>query len=88
MKAPNESATSKFSSRPRTSAFEKDLDSYYLLMDVNGHFKNHKISCVLHLRDIIPAKLDPEYIKRDLLDQLGKIGKVVRTVHKNQSVFI
>ena len=67
---PGESASSKFSSRPRTSGFEKDLDSYYLLLDIDGIFKNLSITCILFFKNIIPQSIPPESIVKDLTSQL------------------
>lgn len=58
------------------------------MLDINNFFKNLKISCVLQLRNIIPLSVDPEIIKKDLLSQLQRVGKILKTVHKGQNVWI
>ena len=85
----SEALNSKFApAAKKTSAFEKDYESHYALLDIHSFFKNLKISCVLQLRNIIPLSVDPEVIKKDILVQLERIGKVVRSVHKQQNVWI
>jgi hypothetical protein len=57
----SEALNSKFttSAPKKVSAFEKDYESHYALLDINSFFKNLKISCVLQLRNIIPLSVDP-----------------------------
>lgn len=85
----SESLNSKFApAAKKISAFEKDYESHYALLDIHSFFKNLKISCVLQLRNIIPLSVDPEVIKKDLLSQLERIGKVLRCVHRQQNVWV
>jgi hypothetical protein len=60
----------------------------YLTFDTDGFFKNKKISCVLQLKGIIPIGSTPEQIVKDIKTQVEKIGPLVRTVHKNQNVYL
>jgi hypothetical protein len=68
--------------------FESDLNTFYLTLDVDGYFKNMKISCVLLLRNIISSFIYKDEIMRDIRKEVSKIGPVVKMVDYEKNIYI
>jgi hypothetical protein len=52
------------------SSFSNDMESFYMTFDTVGFFKNHKISCVLMLKNVAPRNVSDEVTTRDLRREL------------------
>lgn len=68
--------------------FESDQSTFYLTLDVDGYFKNMKISCVLLLKNMISSFLFKDEILRDIRREVSKVGRVVRMVDYEKNVYI
>ena len=42
----------------------------------------------MYFKDVIPPKISGDSIVKDMLSQLERIGKVVKTAHKDKSVWV
>ena len=73
-----------------SSRFQKDLNEFYATFDTDGFFSTKKISCILLLKDIIPASYinNPSYIIGDIKEQVQRIGPLQRITHKNTNIYI
>ena len=68
--------------------FETDLNTFYLTLDVDGYFKNMKISCVLLLKNMISSFIYKDEILRDIKREVSKIGPIVKMVDYEKNVYI
>jgi hypothetical protein len=84
----SEGSKSKIVKTGRRSMFESDLSTFYLTLDVDGYFKNMKISCVLLLKNIISTFLFKDEIIKDIRKEVSKIGPVVKIVDYEKNIYI